>query len=174
VRLVPGADVAAVRTEMSGLTGGFERVIDDSFRPARILNLSRVRSVPLIVEAFAALLTLLVLVHSLATVASRRRHDLSVLRALGMKPKEARRVLTWHGGILAVLTAVIGLPLGVVGGRLLWHAVTDSVDSVYSPRSPWPVLVSLAAGLLILSTLTGVALSRRAVPHTIAPLLRSE
>ncbi|MCU1502493.1 MAG: hypothetical protein JWM12_1847 [Ilumatobacteraceae bacterium] len=174
VRLVPGADIAAVRAEMSGLTGGFERVIDDSFRPARILNLSRVRSVPLIVEAFAALLTLLVLVHSLATVAGRRRHDLSVLRALGMKPNQARRVLSLHGGILALLTAAIGLPLGVVGGRLLWHAVTNSIDSVYAPRSPWPIFAGLAAGLLILSTLTGVALSRRAVPHTIAPWLRSE
>lgn len=174
VRLAPGADMEAVRGEMSHITGGFERVIGESFRPARILNIGRVRSVPLIVEGFAGLLTLLVLVHSLATVASRRRHDLSVLRAIGMQPKQARHVLWWHGGILGVLAVAIGLPLGVLGGRLLWHAVSNSIDSVYSPRSPWPVLVMVASGLLVLSIASGAAFSRKAVPHPIARSLRSE
>lgn len=174
VRLAPGGGIAAVRSEMSRITGGFERVIGESFRPARILNIGRVRSVPLTVEGFAGLLTLLVLVHSLATVASRRRHDLSVLRAIGMRPKQARHVLWWHGGMLAVLAIAIGLPLGVMGGRLLWHAVSNSIDSVYSPRSPWPVLVIVAGGLLILSVASGAAFSGKAVPHPIARSLRSE
>jgi hypothetical protein len=174
VRLAPGADVAAVRNAMSPITGGFERVISESFRPARILNIGRVRSVLQIVEGFAALLTLLVLVHSLSTVASRRRHDLGVLRAIGMRPKQARRVLWWHGGILALMAVAIGLPLGVVGGRLLWHAVSDSIDSVYSPHSPWVVLVAAAGGLLTLSIASGAALSHRAVPRPIARSLRSE
>ena len=174
VQLAPGADITAVRSQMANLTGGFERVISDSFRPARISNISRVRSVPQIIEVFAGLLILLVLLHALATVASRRRHDLSVLRALGMRPKQARHVLWWHGGILAALAVAIGLPLGVVGGRLLWHAVTNSVDSVYSPRAPWTLLVMVAGGMVLLSVGTGAALSRRAVPHSIARLLRSE
>jgi predicted lysophospholipase L1 biosynthesis ABC-type transport system permease subunit len=174
VRLAPGADIAAVRGEMSPITGGFERVIGESFRPARILNISRVRSVLQIVEGFAALLTLLVLVHSLSTVASRRRHDLGVLRAIGMRSKQARRVLWWHGGILAVMAVAIGLPLGVVGGRLLWHAVSASIDSVYSPRSPWAVLIVVACGVLMLSVASGAAFSHRAVPHPIARSLRSE
>ncbi len=153
VRLAPGGGIAAVRSEMSRITGGFERVIG---------------------ESFAGLLTLLVLAHSLATVASRRRHDLSVLRAIGMRPKQARHVLWWHGGMLAVLAIAIGLPLGVMGGRLLWHAVSNSIDSVYSPRSPWPVLVIVAGGLLILSVASGAAFSGKAVPHPIARSLRSE
>ncbi|HEY0520162.1 MAG TPA: hypothetical protein VGC84_11775, partial [Ilumatobacteraceae bacterium] len=38
VRLAPGADVSVVRNEMVNITGGFERVINESFRPARIAN----------------------------------------------------------------------------------------------------------------------------------------
>ena len=174
VRLAPGADLDAVRSLMARITGGFERVISDSFRPARISNIGRVRSVPQIVELFAGLLILLVLLHGLATVAGRRRHDLGVLRALGMRPEEARHVLWWHGGILAVLAVAIGLPVGVVGGRLLWHTVTSSVDSVYSPRAPWALLVAVAVGVLALSIVIAAALSRRAVPHSISRLLRSE
>lgn len=174
VRLAPGADIVAVRSDMAPVTGGFERVIGDSFRPARIVNISRVRSVPQIVEAFAALLTLLVLVHSLATVAIRRRHDLSVLRAIGMRPRQARHVLWWHGAFLGALAVAIGLPVGLVSGRLLWHAVSISVDSVYVPRSPWPVLMTVAAGLLALSVASGAALSHKAVPRSIAGSLRSE
>ena len=174
VRLAPGADLNAVRSQMAHITGGFERVISESFQPARISNIGRVRSVPQVIELFAGLLILLVLSHGLASVAGRRRHDLGVLRALGMRPKEARHVLWWHGGILAALAVVIGLPLGVVGGRLLWHAVTNSVDSVYSPRAPWPLLGAVAGGLLALSIVIAAALSRRAVPHSISRLLRSE
>jgi MacB-like periplasmic core domain/FtsX-like permease family len=174
VRLAEGADITAVRSHMAGITGGFERVIDESFRPARILNMNRVRSVPQIVEAFAALLTLLVLVHSLATVASRRRHDLSVLRALGMRPGQARHVLWWNGGIVGAMAVAIGIPVGVVGGRLLWHAFANSVDSVYAPRSPWILLVLVAAGLFAVSVGSGAAFSHRAVPRSIARLLRSE
>jgi FtsX-like permease family len=174
VRLAPGGDIAAVRSEMTPITGGFERVIGESFRPARILNFARVRSVLQLVEGFAGLLTLLVLLHSVATVAGRRRHDLGVLRAIGLRPKQARRVMWWHGGILAVMAVAVGLPLGVVGGRLLWHAVSNSIDSVYSPRSPWAVLVVAAGGLLALSIASGAALSHRAVPYPIARSLRSE
>jgi hypothetical protein len=174
VKLAPGADITAVRGQMANITAGFERVISDSFRPARISNISRVRSVPQIIEVFAGLLILLVLLHALATVATRRRHDLSVLRALGMRPKQARHVLWWHGGILAALAVAIGVPLGVVGGRVLWHAITNSVDSVYAPHAPWALLVVVAAGMFVLSIGTGAALSRRAVPHSISRLLRSE
>ncbi len=174
VRLAPGADITAVRRAMALITGGFERVIEESFRPARILNFGRVRSVPQLVEAFAGLLTVLVLVHSLAIVATRRRHDLSVLRAIGLRPEQARRVLWWHGGILAAVAVSIGVPLGVVGGRLLWRAVTDSVDSVYAPRSSWPILVTVGCLLLMISIAAGAALSRRAVPRSIAQSLRSE
>jgi hypothetical protein len=174
VRLAPAADVSVVRGEMGTTTGGFERVIKESFRPARISNIERVRSVPLIIEAFAGLLTLLVLVHSLATVSGRRRRELSVLRALGMKPSDARHVLWWHGAILGALTVAIGLPLGVVAGRMFWRAITTSIDSVYSPRAPWALLAVVAAASLMLSVTVGAALSRRAVPHSIARLLRSE
>jgi predicted lysophospholipase L1 biosynthesis ABC-type transport system permease subunit len=174
VRLAPGADITAVRSQMANITGGFERVIGESFRPARIQNVSRVRSVPQIIEIFAGLLTLLVLVHSLATVASRRRRDLSVLRALGMEPKQARHVLWWHGGILGALAVAIGIPVGVIGGRLLWHLLANSIQSVYSPRSPWAILVLLAGGLFVVSVAAGAGLSRRAVPHSVARLLRTE
>ncbi|HEY0519876.1 MAG TPA: hypothetical protein VGC84_10330, partial [Ilumatobacteraceae bacterium] len=64
--------------------------------------------------------------------------------------------------------------LGTVGGRVLWHAITNSIDSVYSPRAPWATLMTVAAGSLLLSVAIGAALSRRAVPLAIAPLLRSE
>lgn len=64
--------------------------------------------------------------------------------------------------------------VGVVGGRLLWRASANSVDSVYAPGSPWLALVFVAVGLVVVSVGSGEALSHRAVPHSIAPLLRSE
>lgn len=98
VRLEPGADGTSVRNLLAQITGGFDRVISESYRPAHITNFARVRSVPQIITGFAALLTLLVLIHSLAMVAGRKRHDLGVLRALGMQRRQAHLVMWCHVG----------------------------------------------------------------------------
>ncbi|HSB86224.1 MAG TPA: FtsX-like permease family protein [Ilumatobacteraceae bacterium] len=174
VRLTSGADRSAAHSLLAPLTGGYDREIDETFRPARILNFGRVRSVPRIVTAFAALLTLLVLIHTLSTVANTRRHDLGVLRALGLGPRQAHLVMWWHGGMLAMVALIIGLPLGVIGGRLLWQAVARSIDSVDVTQVPWPGLAVFAAGLLVVSIAAGAVASRRAVPHQLSTLLRSE
>jgi putative ABC transport system permease protein len=174
VRATPGADLRAVEALLANVTGGFDRVIAESFRPARIMNIARVRSVPQIIVGLTALLMVFVLAHSLATVASRRRHDLSVLRALGMRPGQARHVMWWNGALLAMIAAVIGLPLGVIAGRVTWHAITNSIDSVFSPQIPWTALAVLGAGQLAVAVAIGAASARRAVPDSIALTLRSE
>ena len=53
MRLTPGADISLVREEMANITGGFERVTGETFRPARISNIDRVKTVPRIIEGFA-------------------------------------------------------------------------------------------------------------------------
>ncbi len=174
VRATPGADLGAVEITLANVTGGFDRVIVDSFRPARIMNIARVRSVPQIIVGITAVLVVFVLAHSLATVASRRRRDLGVLRALGMRPGQARHVLWWNGAMLATVAGVIGLPLGVIAGRVTWHAITNSIDSVFSPQTPWTALAVLGAGQLAVAVAIGAASARRAVPHSIALSLRSE
>jgi predicted lysophospholipase L1 biosynthesis ABC-type transport system permease subunit len=174
VRAVPGADLAAIRTALAPVTGGSDREIAETFRPARILNITRVRSVPQLIAVFAALLLLLVLAHALATVATRRRSDLAVLRALGMRVSAARRVMCWHGGMLAVIALGIGIPTGVVGGRLVWKLISDSVDAVDVSRTPYELIVVLAGVLLATGVVVGTAVAHHAVPRSIAPWLRSE
>ncbi len=174
VRLEPGADGTSVRNLLAQITGGFDRVISESYRPAHITNFARVRSVPQIITGFAALLTLLVLIHSLAMVAGRKRHDLGVLRALGMQRRQAHLVMWCHGAMLALLAIVLGLPLGIVGGRLLWKVIARSIESVNVPQVPWTALASFGCGLTALSIAAGAVVARRAVPRSLAALLRSE
>lgn len=174
VQTAPGADLADVHAVLAPISGGGERLIGQSFRPASIANLDRVKRVPQIIIGFAALLTVLVLTYALVTVATRRRHDLAVLRALGMRPGAARRVMWWHGGFLSVFVIVVGVPIGLIGGRLLWHAISASVDSKYVPLTPALALAVVAVGLLGTSIAAGAAYAHRGVPRDLAPLLRSE
>ncbi len=174
VRAVPGADLAAVRAEIAPFTNGYDREMATSFRPARILNLDRVRTVPQLIVVFTALLTLLVVAHSLAIVASRRRGDLAVLRALGMRARDARRVLWWHGGFLAAIAIIVGIPLGVIGGRLLWHLIAESLQAISVPRFPSAAIVAVTVGLILFSVAEGAALARRGVPRSLVKILRSE
>lgn len=174
VRGMSGTDLASLRADLAVVTGGFDRAIADAFQPARISNIERVRSVPKMVMAFAALLTSLVLVHALTVVAQRRRPDLAVLRALGMPRRQACRVMAWHGVILAGVAVAIGVPLGIIGGRLLWRAIAAAVSAVYSPHLPVLGLTTLVVAVLTGALVAGSALGRSAVPRALAPWLRSE
>ena len=40
----------------------------------------------------------------------------------------------------------------------MWHAITDSIDSVYTPHTPWPILMTVSVGLTVLAVTAGAAL----------------
>ena len=94
--------------------------------PARVVNLHRVRAVPLVGLTLAALLGAVVLAFALALGARVHRHDLAILRALGLSRRGSTRVLAWQGAALAAAILVVGIPLGVLVGSLLWHRLAHA------------------------------------------------
>src|SRR4029450_6037470 len=92
--------------------------------------------------------------HATASVVRRRRHDVAVLRALGMTPRQARAVLLTQGGVRPAVGLAFGLPLALAAGRTLWRAVADYTPLQYVPPvAVWALflvgpLTLLVAGLL--------------------------
>ena len=139
----------------------------------RIVNLHRVRGVPLLGVAAAALMGVFVLVYVLAVSVRARTREHAVLRALGLPVRRLRRVLAWQGGILAAGILVIGIPVGLLLGAALWSRVAESIgvhpDAVLSP---WLLLI----GPIVVLIAVGGSLvpARRAAHEHITEVLRAE
>jgi putative ABC transport system permease protein len=96
-----------------------------------------------------------------------------VLRALGMTGKRAGRVLTWQGIALALAVALVGIPLGVLLGSILWRVIANELGV-----GPRPVigaeLLLLVPAAIVVGALAAVVPARRIRHQDIGALLRTE
>jgi ABC-type lipoprotein release transport system permease subunit len=131
--------------------------VDRTFRQAEVTVLEEVRPVPLMLAAFTGLLGALAAAHALVTAVRRRRHELAVLRALGLRPRQAAGVVWWQALVLTTVALAIAVPLGVVSGRLVWTTMADRLNVQAVAEVPTAALVALAlaaiAGSLLFAAL---------------------
>ena len=83
-----------------------------------------------------------------------------------------RATIAWQATTLAAIGVVVGVPLGVVVGSLVWRAVADGLGIDASPSIPVFAVAATATGAVVLRTRSpGVATAGRVRP---AVALRSE
>jgi ABC-type lipoprotein release transport system permease subunit len=126
VRLPGGANKAKVQAALqSALPKG--TAVSTAAVPVELTNLRNVRTLPVLLAGFLALLAVGALSHVLLTSARRRRREFAVLRALGLDRRRTRLIVNSQATAIGLVGLVIGIPLGVVLGRVLWRLVTDRV-----------------------------------------------
>jgi ABC-type antimicrobial peptide transport system permease subunit len=104
----------------------------------------------------------------------RRRHELAVLRALGLTRGQTRLVVVTQATLLAVIGLAFGIPLGVAAGRTLWRAATGMAPLAYhTPAALW-ALVLIAPLALVVANLLAAWPGRRAARLRTAEILRTE
>jgi ABC-type lipoprotein release transport system permease subunit len=129
---------------------------------------------PVALSAFLVLLAVGAVGHALATAVRRRRHELAVLRALGLTRAQARLVIVTQASVLALTGLVFGIPLGLALGHRLWGAVAQNTPLAYhTPVAVWALLLAVPAGLLI-ANLLAVWPGHRAAALPSAQVLRAE
>jgi hypothetical protein len=141
--------------------------------PSRIVNLHRVRSLPLLGALIAALFGTVLLAFTLAVAVRRRIRQLGVLRALGMNARRVGRVLMWQGVALALAIVVIGLPLGIAIGVVAWRTFAHGLGVGAGATIPWSLLLLLPGSILV-GVLAAVVPARRARRQPVSELLRVE
>jgi ABC-type lipoprotein release transport system permease subunit len=81
-----------------------------------------------------------------------RRLDLAVLMALGCQRRQIAAAISWHATTVAAIGLMVGVPLGLVGGRLAFAALTEAID--VRTVHVLPVSVGFAAiGAILLANL---------------------
>ena len=150
--LRPGADFAAVCARLR------------SELPANVIVQApdrRNRQIERMIGAFQLNLTALSLIsllvgmfliyNTVATAVVRRRHEIGVLRALGLSGLQVQALFVAEALVLGVAGSLLGLVLGVVMAGQLVGAVSQTITSLYILTSiqtlfisPWAIAAALA------------------------------
>lgn len=156
------------------LTQHITNDIDPVTLPQDVVFLRDVRSLPIALAVFLILLAIAAVGHALVTAVRRRRHDFAILRAIGFRPRQSAACIGALAATVSVIGLVIGVPLGIAGGRLAWHWVASRTPLLYAaPLATAAVLISIPVTLLLANALAALP-ARRAARIPTAEVLRVE
>jgi hypothetical protein len=142
--------------------------------PTTISDLERVRSVPVVLAAVLAAAAAAVLGHLLVSAVRGRRRDFAILATFGFVPSQLRAAVGWHATVVAVVASVIGIPIGVAAGRILWTRFADGIHAASAPTVPWPWLLLAVPAAVLLANVVAAVPGRWASRTRPASALRAE
>ena len=141
-----------------GSAGGIVAVL----RPAEIVNYRSMGTTPAILGGGLAVGAALALALALIASVRQRRRDLALLKTLGFTRRQLASVVAWQSGVAVGLGTAVGLPIGVVLGRMLWNLFAHDINAVPRAIVPLSLIALIAVGAL------GLALGVAAVPGRMA------
>jgi hypothetical protein len=143
-------------------------------RPTDVDNFARVERTPLILGGVLALFAVASVAHLLFTSVSRRRRDLAILKLLGFTRGQVSRAVTWQATITVSLALIVGIPIGVVVGRQVWHVFATQLGVAADAHVPLlAVLVCVPVALVVAVAVAVVPAARARRLHS-AGVLRAE
>lgn len=142
--------------------------------PQDVLLLRNVRTLPRVLAGFLGLLGVAALGHALVTAVRRRRNELAVLRAIGFRPMQNAATIVWQATTVAIIGLLVGVPLGIVAGRVSWRWVADSTPLLYvAPIAGLAIALSVPGTLAVANALAALP-ARRAARLRAVDVLRTE
>jgi len=141
----------------------------EAVEPLDLTNLGDAALLPRALGIVVALLGLGTVAHALLSAVRRRRSELAVLRTMGFVRAQTRRAVAWQALTFGVLALVVGVPLGVAGGRVAWSVAASQLGIPSHPVVPLPALAVVAGAFLLLLVLTALVpahLASRVTPAT--------
>jgi hypothetical protein len=180
VRFRSGSDPsAAVRTlhriavATSNATD-FGVVVNGVQRPAEIVNYRSTGSTPAVLGIGLALGATTTLGLTLMASVRRRRRDLALLRTLGFTGRQLAVAVAWQSSVAVGIGAVVGVPLGIVGGRWLWTRFANNIDVVTAVAVPGLAIALVTVGAVVLANVVAAIPGRLAARTPTADMLRAE
>jgi putative ABC transport system permease protein len=102
------------------------------------------------------LMAVLTVAHLLFTSVRRRRRDLAVLRAIGFTATQVRSTVSWMAIALVAVALAIGLPVGIILGRLAWRLFGEQLGIAPVTVVPVASVAVLAVAGLVLAWVIAV------------------
>jgi hypothetical protein len=175
VRFAPGvsrdAGLAAVAHDIKGLPGPYVTAAE---RPANVVSLASIAGLPVALSGLLALIAAGTLAHTLASSTRRRRRDLAIFKTLGFVRRQVRQAVAWQATTIAAIALLVGLPIGVAGGRWAWRVFAAQLGVLPEPAIPLTAILIAIPGALVMANLIAAAPARAAARTQPATVLRTE
>ena len=143
-------------------------------RPAEIANYHSIGSTPAVLGAALAVGAVVALGLTLLASVRRRRRDLALLKTLGFTQRQLAAAVAWQSTVAVGVGAIVGVPLGIVVGRILWDLFARDIHAVPAPSVPALTVVLTAVVALVLANAVAAIPGRIAARTPTALILRSE
>jgi hypothetical protein len=142
--------------------------------PTERSELAQLRTVPALLAAFLAVLGIGAVAHTLASTARRRRHDVAMLRALGMGPRATSAIVLFQAAVIALVGLAVGVPLGLAMGRLVWRSVALDTPIEFVVPDNWSTIAVVAMAVLALAALLAARPAQKWASLRLGDELRTE
>lgn len=178
VALRPGANVQAVARRLDAVAARFKHGQAFRFTPpaplTEIQELEDLQVLPVALSAFLCLLAIGAVGHALSAAVRRRRHDLAVLRTLGMTRRGVRMVIATQASVLALVGLLFGIPLGLIVGRDVWRVAAGFTPLAYHPPFALLALLIVSPVALLVANAQAAWPQLKAARLHVGQILRSE
>jgi ABC-type antimicrobial peptide transport system permease subunit len=174
IRWKPGVNHAAAQKTLLQQFGNGQLYSLPAALPTAVVSLGDLRSLPVALGVFFALLASATVAHALVTTVRRRRQELAVMRSIGLTRRQSRVAIGWQATLIAAAGLVIGVPLGIITGRLVWRWLAHSFPVVYVPPLAAVAVVLVVPAAIALANLLAAWPARAAARIRPAEALRTE
>lgn len=134
IDIAPGVDPADAREAITGVAARYANAkVTDTEEYAAGLEeqIGMVLNLVVVLLGFAVIIALLGIVNTLALSISERKHEIGLLRAVGMDRRQVRRMIRWEAVLIAVFGGVLGLVVGVGLGAAVVLAVGQGLTLTF-------------------------------------------
>ena len=142
--------------------------------PGRLVHLDAIGSLLIALAAFFAVLGVAGLVHCLTTSSRRHQGLFATLRSLGFVREQVVRSVVVSAGTIVAISAVVGIPVGIVIGRQAWLRAVAGLGIVDTPSVPVTMIAATAAAALVLAVVVAAVPAWWASRRHPAEMLRVE
>jgi hypothetical protein len=175
VRVEPGTDRSDYVERLNDALVVFgQPTIRGTPRPADVRSLESLRKVPVTTATVLVGVIAVAVAHALVVAVHRRRRDVAVLRAIGVRAATLRFAGAWQAVTVTLVAASIGVPLGLAAGRWSWMAAASAFGTVPVAVMPWAQVTAFVLMSAVSAAVIGLVCSARGLRAWPAEVLREQ
>jgi predicted lysophospholipase L1 biosynthesis ABC-type transport system permease subunit len=153
VRTTPGPQGTAA---LAALSRDYPSQVSFPHPPTDLVNFGEAVNFPLIFGLIVVLFGVATLLNMLLSSLNRRRQEMGLLKSLGFVRHQIALWVSWQTTTVAAVGIVLGVPLGIAAGRLVWNAFASNLGVVAVPVVTAWVVAAIAVGTLVVANLLAV------------------
>jgi hypothetical protein len=162
---------AALSAAIVALRSGFAFEATDR---QGVTGLGRIRLLPMLLLAGLLALGAAAITHVLLVSVTSHRRDVAVLRAIGFTRGQSGVAVMVHATFLATVACAVGIPIGLLLGRIAWAQIAASLYVVPRPIVPALLVALLAVLLAGVANLASILPAMRAMRLEPATILHTD